>query len=182
MRVGPSQKKRGAFSLERSWVFSSYPTLCLWVPPVGIEPTTFGLWDQRDYQLRHSGWPSPRAVYLGLAKSLNEVVQRRGGGTTFQPLKSMLLCRPLGVRHPAANRYKLCKQCSKHQCTLTCEHVSVKPKKITGKISFGIIAGCKQTCVQLLALLCELFFLDLAFSVSLEALRHWGIVATDARI
>lgn len=47
-----------------------------------------------------------------------------------------------------------------------------KPNKITGKISFGLLAGCKQRGVQILALLCELFFLDLASSVSLEALRH----------
>ena len=46
---------------------------------------------------------------------------------------------------------------------------TMKPNKITGMISF---AGCKQRGVQILKLLCELFFLDLASSVSLETLRH----------
>ena len=34
------------------------------LPPVGIEPTTFGLWDQRDYQLRHSGNQIPFEVTI----------------------------------------------------------------------------------------------------------------------
>ena len=45
------------------------------LPPIGIEPMTFGLWDQRDYQLRHGGWWFPKwATSLKPSSEIEQII------------------------------------------------------------------------------------------------------------